>query len=131
MSPVKRNYDSSRRKEQARESRRRVLDAARTRLLRDGYAATTIAQIAADADVSPKTVTKQFANKPGLVKALFDIALVGDDDAGSLEERDQIVAIHAEPDARRKLERYAEALAAMLPRTAPIQLLMRQTGSDT
>ena len=128
MSPVKRNYDASRRQQQARESRLRVLEAARTRLLRDGYAATTIAQIAADANVAPKTVAKQFGNKPGLVKALFDVALVGDDNGGALEERDPIVAIHHEPDPRRKLRLFGSALAAMLPRTAPIQMLVRDSG---
>jgi AcrR family transcriptional regulator len=97
-------------------------------LLRDGYAATTVAQIAADAGVAPKTVAKQFGNKPGLVKALFDVALVGDDDGGALEERDPIIAIHDEPDPRRKLQLYGHALAAMLPRTAPIQMLMRDSG---
>jgi len=130
MSTVKRNYDSSRRQESARENRRRVLEAARSRLLRDGYAATTVAQIAADADVAPQTVTKHFGNKPGIVKALFDVALVGDDEGGALEARDNIVAIRDEPDAHRKLAMFAEALAAMLPRTAPIQLLLREAGSD-
>ena len=131
MSPVKRNYDSSRRRQQADENRRRVLDAARARFLRDGYRATTMAQIAEDADVSPQTVAKQFGNKSGLVRALFEVALVGDDAGGALEDRDFIVAIHQEPDPRRKLERYAAALATMLPRTAPIQLLLRDAGADS
>ncbi len=131
MSPVKRNYDSSRRRQQADENRRRVLDAARDRFLRDGYRATTMAQIAEDADVSPQTVAKQFGNKSGLVRALFEVALVGDDAGGALEDRDFIVAIHHEPDPWRKLERYATALATMLPRTAPIQLLLRDAGADS
>lgn len=128
MSAVKRSYDASRRQQQAAASRRRVLTAARERFLLHGYAETTIAQIATDADVSPQTVLKQFGNKPNLVKALFDVALVGDDAAGALEERDHIVAIHQEPDPVRRLERYAAALAGMLPRTAPLQLLLRQSG---
>ena len=130
MSDVKRSYDASRRQAHAEANRARVLEVARARLLRDGYAATTIAQIADDAGVSAKTVAKQFGNKPGLVKALFDVALVGDNEPGTLEERGDIVAIHRETDPRRKLRRYADALAAMLPRTAPIQLLLRQAGTD-
>lgn len=130
MTDVKRNYDASRRQAQADASRARVLAVARARLLRDGYAATTIADIAADAGVAAKTVAKQFGNKPGLVKAVFDAALVGDGEAGPLADREHIAAIHAEPDARRKLERFAEALTAMLPRTAPIQLLLREAATD-
>lgn len=127
---VKRNYDASRRQALANATRRRILDAARVRFLRDGYAATTVAAIAADAGVAPQTVTKAFANKPGIMKALFDVALVGDVDAVPLEARDRIVAMLAEADPRVKLRMYADALATMLPRTAPIQLLLRQAGGD-
>src|SRR6516164_3030713 len=114
MVDVKRNYDASRRRADAAASRARVLDAARERLLRDGYAGTTIAQIAEDAGVAATTVAKQFGNKPGLVKALFDAALVGNPDPGPLEERPDIVAIHDEPDPRRKLQRFAAAMVVML-----------------
>jgi AcrR family transcriptional regulator len=130
MSGVKRAYDASRRRAQADAARSRVLRAARARFLRDGYAATTVAAIAEDAGVSPKTVAKQFGNKPGLLKALFDVALVGDDRPDGLEQRAHIMAIHAESDPIKKLELFAGALVDMLPRTAPIQLLLLETTSD-
>lgn len=129
MGSVKRKYDASRRQALAGQTRARVLDAARTRFLRDGYAPTTIAAIAADADVAPQTITKHFANKPGLVRALFDVALVGDDDGAPLAVRPEIIAMHDEPDPRRKLRMYADALATMLARTAPIQLLLREASA--
>ena len=130
MPDVKRAYDASGRREQASAARSRVLRVARTRFLRDGYAATTVAAIANEAGVSPKTVAKQFGNKPGLLRALFDVALVGDDEPGGLEERADIMAIHAEPDAQAKLALFAHTLAEMLPRTAPVQLLLLETVSD-
>jgi AcrR family transcriptional regulator len=130
MVDVKRNYDASRRQEVARLSRARILDAARARFLRDGYAATTIAAVAADADVAVQTVTKHFASKPGLVKALFDVALVGDDAGVPLAAREWITAILEQPDPQRKLRMYAETLATLLPRTAPIQLLIRDAAGD-
>jgi AcrR family transcriptional regulator len=113
------------------QGRARILEAARTRFLRDGYLATTVADIAADADVAPQTVTKHFGNKPGIVKALFEVALVGDDESAPLESRPGIVAMLEEPDPRIKLTMYADTLTAMLPRTAPIQLLLRQAVGDT
>ncbi len=128
--PVKRNYDATRRREMARLSRARMLDAARIRFLRDGYRVTTVADIAADAGVAVQTVNKTFGNKPGIVKALFEVALVGDDEEVPLAERDWILAIHDEPDPRAKLWRYAHTLAAILPRTAPIQLLAREASGD-
>ena len=130
MTTVKRNYDASRRQEVARQSRARILAAARQRFLTEGYAATTIAEVAGDADVAVQTVTKYFASKPGLVKALFEVALVGDDEGVPLAAREWITAILAEPDPRRKLRMYAETLASILPRTAPIQLLIRDAAGD-
>ena len=130
MVDVKRNYDASRRQQVARLSRARILDAARARFLSDGFAATTIAQVAADADVAVQTVTKHFASKPGLVKALFDVALVGDDAGVPLAAREWITAILEQPDPRWKLRMYAQTLATMLPRTAPIQLLIRDAAGD-
>lgn len=60
---------SSSRRERARLNRYRILDAAQTRFLHDGCAATTAAQIAARADVSPRTVTQQFADGRGMVRS--------------------------------------------------------------
>ncbi|MGH3509601.1 MAG: hypothetical protein ACRDPI_05150 [Nocardioidaceae bacterium] len=40
------------------------------------------------------------------------------------------MAIHAEPDATKMLELFARALVDMLPRTAPIQLLLLEAISD-
>jgi AcrR family transcriptional regulator len=125
-----RAYDASRRRELAAQSRARVLDAARRRFADQGYAATTIAAIAADADVSVQSITKNFGNKPGLVRALFESALVGDDDATPLADRSWITEIHAEPDPRTKLRMFADTLAGILPRTAPIQLLIREAAAD-
>ena len=79
--------------------------------------ATTIAAIAADADVSVQTITKNFGNKPGLVRALFETALVGDDEDTPLADRSWILAIHAEPDPSSKLRMFADTLAGILPRT--------------
>jgi AcrR family transcriptional regulator len=128
--PVKRSYDASRRQAVARESRARVLEAARREFLDRGYGPTTLARIAETADVSVQSINKTFANKAGLLRALFDVAIVGDDEPVPLSQRDWITAIHTEPDAQVKLRMYATVLVGMLPRTAPIQLLIRQAAGD-
>jgi hypothetical protein len=81
-SPVnpRRSYDASGRQAQARESRLAVLRAARRLFLERGYALTTMAAVAASAGVSVETVYKAFGNKAGLVKAVFDSDIVGDDE---------------------------------------------------
>jgi len=124
--PVKRrSYDSSRRRELARQSRGRMLDAARRRFLADGYAATTLAAIGADAGVSVETVYKAFKNKAGILKAVFDVAVAGDDEPVPIMERSWVAAIRAEPDAARKLRMYTDRLPPSMARTAPILLLIR------
>jgi AcrR family transcriptional regulator len=124
-----RRYDASRRQEQARENRRAVLDVARRRFLAEGYAATTVNQIATDAGVSVETVYKAFGNKPGLLKAVFDVAVAGDDEPVALADRDFIARIEAEPDPSQKIELFAQHLCETMPRVALVQLLARDAAA--
>jgi AcrR family transcriptional regulator len=124
-----RRYDSSRRQEQARQNRAAVLASARRRFLEQGYSATTVGEVAGDAGVSVEMVYKAFANKAGLLKAVFDVSVAGDDDAVPMVEREVIAQIVAEPDARRKLERYADHMVESMPRAAPVQLLARDAAA--
>ena len=130
--PVKprRRYDSTNRQEQARRTRRSVLEAARRLFLERGYAATTMAAIAADAGVSVETVYKAFGSKPGLVKSVFDVSIVGDDEPVPLMQRDRIRRIRAEPDPRVQLRMYGEHLTDTFPRSAPVQLLVRDAAAS-
>ena len=130
--PVKprRRYDSSNRQEQARRSRRLVLEAARRLFLDQGYAVTTVSEIAAAAGVSVETVYKAFGNKPGLVKAVFDVSIVGDDEPVPMVQRELVQRIRAEPDPRRKLAMYGDHLTETAPRSVPVQLLVRAAAAS-
>lgn len=130
-SPPPRRYDSTRRRQQAQRNRHAVLTAARERFLAQGYAATTIADVARDAAVSVETVYKTFATKAGLLKALFDVSVAGDDEPIPMVHREVIQNVATEPDAARKLEMYAEHLAVSMPRSAPIQLLARDAAASS
>ena len=127
---VRRRYDSRRRQEQARENRRAVLEAARQLFLERGYAATTVSAIAAEAGVSVETVYKAFGNKPGLVKAVVDVAIVGDDEPVPMLQRERVRRMEAEPDPRRKLVMYGEHLAESAPRRVPVELLVRAAAAS-
>src|SRR2546421_12007827 len=125
---VKRRYDASRRQEQARENRARVLTAARTLFLTHGYAETSMPEIAKAAGVSVQTVYKAFANKATLLKAVFDVSVAGDDEPVPIAERDAIAAIEAEPRAAEKIAMYARLLADGSHRWAPVLLLARDAA---
>lgn len=131
MGSVKRPYDSSRRRHQAEQNRVAVLTAARERFLAHGYATTTVADIARDAGVSVETVYKAFATKAGLLKALFDVSVAGDDEPIPMVQRDVIQRVIETAEATRKLEMYAGHLAATMPRTAPVQLLARDGAASS
>ena len=65
-----RRYDSSGRRGRARRTHAHVLKVAAELFLRDGYAATTVAAVAAAAGVSVETIYKTFRGKPGLIRAI-------------------------------------------------------------
>jgi AcrR family transcriptional regulator len=129
----RRAYNSTRRQEQARQTRWTVIEAARQLFLEQGFSATTMPAIAGQAGVSVQMLYKSFANKAGLAKAVFDAAIAGDDDARPIRERRSLTEVRVEPDPRRKLILYGRFLSAVAPRHVPIQLLIRaaaETDAD-
>jgi AcrR family transcriptional regulator len=125
-----RSYESSRRQEQARASRAAMLGAARDLFLRAGFAGTTLPMVADAAGVSVQYVYKVFANKAGLLKAVFDVSIAGDDEPIAIQDRDDILAVRNETDPRRKLELYADHMASLGPRTMPILLVVRDAAAS-
>jgi AcrR family transcriptional regulator len=123
--PVKprRSYDSSRRRAQALQTRRAILEAARSLFFSDGYGSTTVAAIAAQADVSVETIYKAFGGKAGLARALFDQALAGEGPI-STGERATVVK-REEHDPRRRLRAFGDFVTEVAPRVAPVMLLIR------
>jgi AcrR family transcriptional regulator len=99
----KRSYDSSRRRAQAEATRRDILDAAQRRFERDGYSATTMEAIAAEAGVALKTVYVAFETKSGLLRALWNHLLRGGRDDVPIAQQQRFREILAEPDAGRQL----------------------------
>jgi AcrR family transcriptional regulator len=124
----KRSYDASRRQEQARHNRDKVVDAAERRFLRDGYGPTTIAAIADDAGVSADTVYKSFGGKPGLVRAIRARALEGAGPVPAEQRSDELQA--REPDGRRIIEGWGALTVEVAPRVAPILLLIRAAAAS-
>ena len=122
----RRGYDSSRRREQARQTRERVLDVALARFLSDGFAATTITSIAADADTSPDTVYKSFGGKAGLIRALCERGLQGQGSVPAEERSDHLQ--ETEPDPRRLMHGLGRLASEVAPRAGPLMLLLRAAG---
>ena len=103
----RRAYNSPRRQQQAAATRRAILEASERLFLREGYPATTMEAIAGEADVSLKTVYLPFSTKSGLLRALWDLRLKGDDGDAPVDEHEWFRDVLAESDPVRKLQRNA------------------------
>jgi AcrR family transcriptional regulator len=122
-----RRYDSSRRQNAADRRRLAVLAAAGHRFLRDGYAATTVASIAADAGVSVETIYKVFAAKSGLVRALWEIGLSGEGPVPAETRSDEVSATETDPQVT--VANWARLSMEVAPRVAPVLLLVRAAAA--
>jgi AcrR family transcriptional regulator len=125
MTEVKRSYDASGRREQARARRLAVVLAARDLFERDGFRQTTIVAIAEAAGVSAESVYKNFGTKATLAKAVFDLVIAGDDQPVPVAQRPAMQAMRDEPDVRRKIVIFVEGLAQRQARSAKVQILIR------
>jgi AcrR family transcriptional regulator len=114
---------------QARETRRRVVAAARELFLDQGYAATTIAAVARRAQVSPDTVYSAFGSKGALLKEVLDVVVGGDDEDVALLDRADPQAMRAEPDQRTQLAMFAAGSTAQLERVRPLDDILRSAAA--
>ncbi len=119
MTASKRVYRSPLREDQARRTRAAVLDAAGACFLERGYAATTMRDVATRAGVSVQTVFGQ-GSKAGLLLACVDRAVVGDDDAVPLAEREPFVRFMTAPDLDGKLAAMGQLARRYVPQTLPM-----------
>jgi AcrR family transcriptional regulator len=127
---VKRDYRSPLRTAQARATRRAILDAATRLFVGAGYGATSMDAIAEAAGVSRATVFTTFGTKPVLLKAAYDVALVGDDEPVALPDRADSRAIRAEPDPARYLDRYAGLVTELGGRVAAVYEAVRGAATS-
>jgi AcrR family transcriptional regulator len=124
-----RRYESPRRREQAAATRRQILEAAQRLLERQGYAATTMAAIAAEAGVALKTVYVAFETKSGLLRALWHLLLRGDEEDAPVADRRWYQEVLEEPDPERVLRLTARNSRAVKERAGALMGVIRSAAS--
>jgi len=117
---VKRSYRSTRRSQQATETRRRIVQAAHDLFVGQGYGRTTIAEVADTAEVSVETVYAAYSNKPTLLRQVWYATLRGDEEDIRLLDRPEMRAVLAEPDLVTRLRVHALALPPVFRRITPL-----------
>ena len=112
-------------------ARAAVIDAARTLFFERGYGTTTIEAISALSDVPPATVYRLFASKLGILKALLDVSIAGDDEAVPMADRPPVRSLLAAPEPRDKVAGFVAIAVQVNSRTAAIyRILLSAAASD-
>ncbi len=112
-------------------ARRAVIDAARSLFVERGYAATSIEAISTLSDVPVATVYRLFSSKVGILKALLDTSIAGDDKPTAVSDRPDVAPLFDEPDPHRLLAGFAGITTAINQRTNDVYgVLVGAAGAD-
>ena len=127
---VKRNrrYDSPLRRDQAAATRRHILEIAKQLFECDGYLATPMSAIAREAGVALKTVYLAFDTKSGLLRALWQFVLVGEDNQAPVAERSWYREVLDDADPKRQLQLNASNSRAVKQRAAALMKVIRDAA---
>ena len=130
--PTKRGYHSPKRRERAQQTERRIVEAATDLLVGRGWTATTLADVAKAAGISPAMLYKIFRTKADLAKRVYDVAVVGDQEPVPFRERAEFRAVLGETDPHAKLRGYARLIRGLVERVLPIyeQVRAAMTAGD-
>ncbi|WP_054812558.1 TetR/AcrR family transcriptional regulator [Nocardia arizonensis] len=124
-------YDNSARTASARATRARVLVAGRKSFLERGFTGTTVRHVAQEAEVSQETIYKTFGGKAGLLKAVYDTTLVGDDEQVSLAQRPEALAVINATDPAEAVASYAKLAQTISTRVDPLlRVLLASRDTD-
>jgi AcrR family transcriptional regulator len=129
VNPERRRYQSPRRQQQAAETRRQILRAAQRLFEEQGYALTSMAAIAAEADVALKTVYLAFDTKSGLMRGLWDTLLRGEPDIAVAQQPWYLEMLH-EADPVRQLQLDARNSTAVKKRVCNLLLVLRDGAAS-
>ena len=114
----------------ARETRRRIINAALRLFVDEGYMPTTMSAIAREAGVAVQTLYLAFGSKASILSAALDFAIVGDDAPVPLIERPWVRETRAEEDGRRAVAILCQQNTELFRRVAPLHLAIRAATGD-
>jgi AcrR family transcriptional regulator len=113
-------------------ARAAVIGAARTLFAERGYAATTIEAISSAADVPQATVYRLFSSKRGILKAILDVSIAGDDQPVALPQRPRVQTLLADPDPEKQVAGFVKIASEVNSRTAAVyRILVGAASSDS
>lgn len=111
-------------------ARRAVVDAARTLFLERGYVATTIEAVSELSDVPVSTVYRLFSSKLGILQALLDTSIAGDDQPFAVSQRPDVASLFREREPKKLLAGFAGVTTAINERTNDIYLVLASAATS-
>ena len=126
----KRRYESPLREQSARQTRQAILTAAQDLFTARGYAATSLADIAAGAGVARPTAFAAFGSKPALLRQVLDQALAGDDEPIPVAQRPWFQPVWQAPTPTAVLDAYAGVCTLIGSRAARIFEVVRRAADQ-
>lgn len=131
MSAVKRSEPTRLpRRERARATHRRIVKAAYSLFCEQGYADTTMAEIADAAGVAVQTVYFTFHTKAALLARAYELAVGGEDEPRIPQQQPWYTAMAAETDLVRALRHLVMGVGEILRRVTPLYLVARVTADS-
>lgn len=121
-----RTYRSASRAEGARQTRRRIVEAARELFVARGYAGTTIDAVAEAAGVSRRTVFLSVGSKEELLKTAWDWSVVGDDEPVPMAERPHVLAMQEITDPAVLVRLWVGQILDVAERLAPLEVVLNR-----
>jgi AcrR family transcriptional regulator len=126
-----RRYHAPRRAAAAAQTREAILHAAKDQFEARGWAATTVAAVAAVAAVSPKTIQALFGTKAALLAAAVDYAIAGDTAEVPIIARDSARSVESAPDAATMLDLHADHIVAINTRSAGLAQVVESAAGTS
>jgi AcrR family transcriptional regulator len=118
------------RRERAKATQRRVVNAAYTLFTEQGYTATTMAQIAESAGVAVQTVYFAFNTKAALLSRAYQFAVGGGPEPRIPQEHPWYAAMAAEPDIQQALRHLVTGVGEIMRRVTPLYLMVRVAANE-
>jgi AcrR family transcriptional regulator len=112
------------RQARTRRTRAAVVQAARTLFLERGYAATTVEAISDLSDTPQATVYRLFSTKLGILKAVLDVSIAGDDEAVAMLDRPQVRVLLSDGDPKNLLTGFAALVRDVMGRVASVHRIL-------
>jgi AcrR family transcriptional regulator len=120
----RRPYDGAARQARTRRTRAAVVEAAQGLFIERGYGATTIEAISDRSDTPQATVYRLFSSKLGILKAMLDVSVGGDDEEVAMADRPRVRALLSDEDPKQQLAGFAALLREVMARVGPVHRIL-------